>query len=175
MSIHREHPFADPPSARDAVRAFRGRLATGVTLWTAAGERRPAGLTVSSVLVANGAPARLLALLDPLADLTEALRSSGRAAVTVLGRDQVRLAEVFGGTAPAPGGPFRQAGFTDTDWGPVPAGAQTWAGVRLEEARELGWSLLITCAIEHVESGGDAEPLVHHRGRYPRVRTEDRH
>ena len=168
MTIHSGHPFADPPSARDAVRAFRGRLASGVTLWTAVGERRPAGLTVSSVLVANGKPARLLALVDPLSDLADALAASGRAAVTVLSRDQLRLAEVFAGEAPAPGGAFRQ-GFSNTEWGPVPTGAPTWAGVRLEGTAEVGWSLLVTCVVEQVSAGGDAEPLVHHRGGYPRL------
>ena len=169
MTIHHTNPFADPPSARDAVRAFRGRLVTGVTLWTAVGERRPAGLTVSSVLVAHGTPPRLLALLDPLSDLADALAASGTAAVTVLGRDQQRLAEVFAGEAPAPGGAFGQADFTDTDWGPVPAGAPTWAGVRLESVQEAGWSQLVTCALEHVRAEGEADPLVHYRGRYPRL------
>ena len=169
MTIHSSHPFADPPSARDAVRAFRGRLASGVTLWTSVGERRPAGLTVSSVMVANGVPPRLLALLDPLSDLCEALLASGAAAVSILDREQLRLAEIFAGQAPAPGGPFRQASFSDTAWGPVPAGA-TWAGVRLEDSRPVGWSLLVTCVLESLTTAGtDEDPLVHHRGRYPKL------
>lgn len=169
MTIHDSHPFADPPSARDAVRAFRGRLASGVTLWTAAGERAPAGLTVSSVLVANGAPPRLLGLLDPLADLTDALRASGRAAVTILSGAERRLADIFAGEVPAPGGAFRQAGFADTSWGPVPSDAGTWAGVRLEGITEVGWSLLATTVIEEVVAEGEDDPLVHYRGRYPRL------
>lgn len=169
VTIHYSHPFADPPSARDAVRAFRGRLAAGVTLWTALGGSRPAGLTVTSVLVANGEPARLLALLDPLSDLADALAESGRAAVSVLARSQVQLAEIFAGQAPAPGGAFRQAEFEQTEWGPVPAGAETWAGVRLERTEEVGWSLLVTCVVEHVVVGGGDDPLVHHRGGYPKL------
>lgn len=170
MTIHHSHPFADPPSARDAVRSFRGRLASGVTLWTSAGERRPAGLTVSSILVANGVPPRLLALLDPLSDLCEALLSSGLAAVTILEHGQAPLAEIFGGQAPAPGGAFRQAAFTPTAYGPVPAGAPSWAGVRLEQSQSVGWSLLVTCVVEEVVTGpGGDDPLVHHRGRYPKV------
>lgn len=171
MTIHHTDPFADPPSARDAVRAFRGRLASGVTLWTAKGERRPAGLTVSSVLVANGTPPRVLALLDPLADLTDALQASGRAAVAILTRNQQRLAEVFAGQTPAPGGAFRQAAFTDTEWGLVPGGVSAWAGVRLESSGELGWSLLVTCVIERVESSVGGDPLVHYSGRYPRFQA----
>lgn len=173
MTIHSSHPFADPPSARDIVRAFRGRIASGVTLWTAAGERRPAGLTVTSVLVAPGTPPRLLALLDPLADLTDALLASGRAAVTVLDRAQLPLAEVFAGIAPAPGGAFSRGEFTPTEWGPVPAGSPTWAGVRLEATAEVGWSLLVTCELERVETG-EGGPLVHYRGQYPPLRSEDR-
>lgn len=169
MSIHHLDPFVDPLAARDAVRSFRGRLAVGVTLWTAVGERRPAGLTVSSVLVANGTPPRLVALLDPLSDLADALAASGRAAVTVLAHDQQQLARIFAGEDPAPGGPFRQADFTDTDWGPVPTGAPTWAGVRLESVAEAGWSQLVSCVIEHMVAGDDADPLVHYRGRYPRL------
>lgn len=169
MTIHYSHPFADPPSARDAVRAFRGRLAAGVTLWTAQGARGPVGLTVSSVLVANGEPPRLLALLDPLSDVADALLSSGAAAVTILDHGQARLAEVFAGLAPAPGGRFRQAEFETTDWGPVPSGSLPWAGVRLERTEEVGWSLLATCVMEHVVVGGGDDPLVHHRGGYPRL------
>lgn len=169
MTIHDSHPFADPPSARDAVRAFRGRLASGVTLWTAVGERRPVGLTVSSVLVANGTPPRLLALLDPLADLTDALLGSGRAVVTILGHGHRRLAEVFAGEAPAPGGAFRQGGFTDSQWGPVPADAGVWAGVRLERTTEAGWSVLASTVIEHLVAGGGDDPLVHYRGDYRRL------
>ena len=167
MTIHSEHPFADPASARDAVRSFRGRLPAGVTLWTAAAPRRPVGLTVSSVLVANGEPARLLALLDPLADLTEALLASGIAAVTLLSRDQRRLAEVFAGQLPAPGAEFE--GFTESGYGPVPPSASAWAGVRLESHAPMGWSLLATCVIEHLEFGAETAPLLHYRGGYPRL------
>ena len=170
MTIHHSHPFADPPAARDAVRAFRGHLASGVTLWTSVGERRPAGLTVSSMVVANGVPPRIIALLDPLSDLCEALLGSQVAAVTVLTRDQLRLAEIFAGQAPAPGGPFRQAAFSDTAWGPVPDPAVAWAGVRLEDSRQVGWSLLVTCVLEELVADGAVEdPLVHHRGRYPKL------
>ncbi len=169
MTIHHSHPFADPPSARDAVRAFRGRLPAAVTLWTAAGERRPAGLAVSSVLIAPGEPPRLLALLDPLSDLADALQSSQRAAVTVLESGQRQLAEIFAGLAPAPGGQFAQAAFEPTEWGPVPTGATTWAGLRLEGVQELGWSLLATGVIEQASVGAAADPLIHYRGQYPRL------
>ncbi len=74
----------------------------------------------------------MLALLDPDADLTETLLATGRAVVQLLAWDDRDLAEMFAGTAPAPGGTFRQAEFVPTPWGPRLATARTWAGVRLE-------------------------------------------
>jgi hypothetical protein len=64
---------------------------------------------------------------------------------------------------------FRQAEFVDTEWGPRLATASTWAGVRLEESSEVGWSLLLTCVVEHVVVGEDVDPLGHRRGRWVRL------
>ncbi len=169
MTIHREHPFLDPEGARDAVRQFRGRLAAGVTLWAAGAGAARAGLTVSSLLIAGGEPPRVLVLLDPLADLTDSLTGTGTAAVTLLRHDEQYLAEVFAGLAPAPGGRFARAEFTQTAWGPVLAGDRTWAGLRLDDVRDVGWSRLATCVLEHFEIAEERDPLVHHRGGYPRL------
>ena len=168
MTIHAEHPFRDPDP--DPVRQFRGRLGGAVTLWTAGGtaqgETGRAGLTVSSLMVAHGEPARLLALVDPDSDLRDALEASGCAVVHLLAWRHRDLAEAFAGAAPAPGGLFRQAEFEQTSWGPRLLGAGGWAGVRLEEITEVGWSSRVTCVVEHVELSEDDDPLVHRRGRY---------
>ena len=118
-------------------------------------------------MVALGEPARLLGLVDPDSDLAALVESSGAAVVQLLAWPDRGLAEAFAGTAPAPGGVFRQAEFVDTEWGPrLASSATTWAGVRLERASEVGWSRLLTCMVEHVEVGDDADPLGHRRGRY---------
>ena len=166
MTIHTSHPFADPEP--DPARRFRGRLGGAVTLWTSGAGAERAGLTLSSVLVALGEPARLLGLADPDADLTAAVESTGTAVVQLLAWPDRDLAEGFAGTAPAPGGVFRQAAFVDTEWGPRLGHATTWAGVRLEAAVDVGWSRLLTCTVEHVEVGEDTEPLGHRRGRWVR-------
>jgi flavin reductase (DIM6/NTAB) family NADH-FMN oxidoreductase RutF len=169
VTIHASHPFADPEP--DPLRRFRGRVGGTVSLWTAgdaaAGGR--AGLTVTSFLVAAGEEARVLALLDPDAALTETLLATGRGVVALLAWEHRDLAEMFAGTAPAPGGAFAQAEFEQTAWGPRLATARTWAGVRLEQAAEVGWSQLVTTVVEHLEldEGGD-EPLRHRRGRFER-------
>lgn len=164
MAIHREHPFAD--AERDVVRQLRGRLAAGVTLWATGDGPDRAGLTVSSLMVANGTPARVLGLLDPLSELVDALGRTGTIAVTVLRRDEHYLAEVFAGLAPAPGGRFTRADFVQTSWGPVLAGERSWVGLRLDSGVEVGWSLLFTGIVEHVHVVAEDAPLVYHRGRY---------
>jgi flavin reductase (DIM6/NTAB) family NADH-FMN oxidoreductase RutF len=166
MTIHAEHPFRDPEP--DPVRRFRGRVGGTVSLWTAGEGSDRAGLTVTSFLVAAGEPARALGLLDPDADLTGALLVTHAAVVQLLAWPDRDLAEVFAGTAPAPGGMFRQADFVTTAWGPRLATAATWAGVRLEETRDVGWSTLVTTVVEHLEVGEGDDPLRHHRGRYAR-------
>lgn len=164
MTIHTSHPFAD--AEPDPARRFRGRVGGAVTLWTAGDGAARAGLTVTSLMVALGPAPAVLALLDPDADLTEELRDSGRAVVQLLSWPDRQLAEAFAGTAPAPGGPFRQAAFEETEWGPRLASAATWAGVALTDEREVGWSVEVACRLEHVVIGDDEAPLLHRRGRF---------
>ncbi|GAB2879586.1 flavin reductase family protein [Nocardioides pacificus] len=169
MTIHSEHPFLGPESQREPSRRLRGRLGGVVTLWTAGdADAGRAGLTVSSLMVAGGEPGAVLALVDPDSDLLDVLESTGRAVVALLRWPHRDLAEIFAGTAPAPGGMFVQADFTPTEWGPLLSSATTWAGVRLVDTTEVGWSTLVTCAIEQVTIGDDPDPLVHRRGRYQR-------
>lgn len=167
MTIHSTHPFADPDP--DPVRRLRGRLGAAVSLWTA-GDEAPesgrAGLTVTSLMVANGEPGRVLGLLDPDSDLADVAQRTGALVVHLLSWPDRDLAEAFAGTAPAPGGPFRTGTFEPTAWGPRLTSATTWAGLRVESATEVGWSLLLTGVIEEVVVGDDAQPLLHRRGRY---------
>jgi flavin reductase (DIM6/NTAB) family NADH-FMN oxidoreductase RutF len=167
VTIHSGHPFRDPEP--DPARRLRGRLGGVVTLWTAGDGGERAGLTVSSLMVANGEPARVLALLDPDSDFADVLARTGRAVVQLLAWEHRDLAEAFAGTAPAPGGPFRTGDFEQTAWGPRLLDAHTWAGVVLESTSVVGWSRLVTCTIDEVAVGDDeAAPLVHRRGRYVR-------
>lgn len=161
--IHSSDPFATPEEERSPVRRLRGRLAAPVTLWTAPG---PRGLTVSSMLVADGDPGRVLGLIDEESDLWDAIASAGRFAVAPLAPDDRQLADRFAGVMPAPGGLFATGEWTTTAYGPVPAHAGTWAGCRLASSRPCGWALLVEGVIETLESAGVTAPLVHYRGRY---------
>jgi flavin reductase (DIM6/NTAB) family NADH-FMN oxidoreductase RutF len=171
VTIHADHPFSDPDSERDAARRLRGRLGGAVSLWTAnaAGHRGRAGLTVSSLMVATGEPAHVLALIDPEADLAAALGDTGVAVVQLLGWEHQQLAEAFASRFPSPGGPFRMGDWIDTEWGPRLADASAWAGVRVaDEPQTVGWYSLIDAVLEHVEVGDDTTQLVHRRGQYDR-------
>ena len=166
MTIHQGNPFADPEP--DPVRRFRGRVGGTVSLWTSGAEAARAGLTVTSFLVAAGEQARLLALLDPDAALTESLLATGSGVVHLLTWEHRDLAEMFAGTAPAPGGMFSHGEFEQTAWGPRLVSAASWAGVRLEGEQEVGWSTLVTTVVERLEVGDGDDPLRHHRGRFGR-------
>lgn len=169
MTIHSEHPFLEPESARDPVRRLRGRLGGAVTVWSTGRGQERAGLTVSSVMVANGSPGHVLALVDPDSDFAAAFQSERRAVVGLLQWPHRDLAEAFAGLAPAPGGLFTLGSWSETTWGPLLDGVSAWAGVRLAEApTEVGWSLLLDCEMEHVEIGVEEQPLMHRRGRYLR-------
>ena len=169
MTIHAGHPFLEPEGDRDPVRRLRGRLGGTVSLWTAGTPQDRAGLTVSSWLVAGGDPGRVVALLDPDADLTERLLSTGRAVVQLLQWQHRDLADVFAGVAPAPGGPWRTAAWEETPYGPCLADVTTRALVSVESEVATGWSSLVTCTLDDVVVGDDVDPLSHRRGRYVRA------
>lgn len=165
MTIHSDHPFLPPEGDRDPLRRLRGRMPAPVTVWTSGTGAARGGLTVSSVLVADGDPAHVLGLIDEDSDFWAA--SPRSIVVNLLGPDHRFLADAFAGTAPAPGGPFTLGEWRDSDWGPVLAESAGWIGVRVtdEAPRSVGWGVLVDGVVEHVEVGS-AEGLVHVRGRY---------
>ena len=173
MTIHSEHPFADPPEGRSPLRRFRGRLVSPVSVWTALGRGHRAGWTVSSFLVADGEPGEVLGLVDEDSDLGELLthpQAQPAVVVNLLTWEQRALADAFAGQAPAPGGVFRLGEWTESEWGPVLLDSAGWIGARLvpQPPDHAGWGLLVRATVEHVELGasGDDAPLVHARGRY---------
>lgn len=170
MTIHSEHPFATPDQDRDQARRFRGRLGGTVALATTGEGLDRVGLTVSSLMVAPGEPAHVLALLDPDSDFAEALVETRVAVIQLLEWKHRNLADAFAGLFPAPGGAFKLAEWTPTPWGPKLADASAWCGVRLVNAEliEVGWSVLVDAVVEEIEMMVEAQPLIHRRGRYQR-------
>jgi 3-hydroxy-9,10-secoandrosta-1,3,5(10)-triene-9,17-dione monooxygenase reductase component len=162
--IHEENPFATPPELRDPARRFRGRLTAGVTVLTAGTLPRAAGLTVSSLLVAEGAPDRVLALLDP--ETAEDVRAASRFVVHVLHKGEQALSDRFAGIRPSPGGLFGDIDVIQSSYGPVLAQIRTRAFCTWERDEEAGYHTLVSGIIDRVEIDDESEPLVYYRGQY---------
>lgn len=164
VTIHSDHPFATPEEDKDPLRRLRGRLAAPVTVWAVGAGGARSGLTVSSVLIADGDPPHVVGLIDAESDFW--LEEPQRWVINVLAARHRFLADAFAGTAPSPGGPFRLGEWTDTAWGPALVDAAGWLGVSVgPDARKVGWRALVEATVEHVEAF-DRMPLVHLRGRY---------
>lgn len=167
MTIHYEHPFLEPEERRRPGRRLRGRLPSPVTVWASVAAGTRAGLTVSSLVVADGDPPRLLGLLDEESDLWAVAQRSGRVAVSLLGPDDGQVADVHAGLAPSPGGAFRSAAWTESEWGPV-LSDRPFVGTVLDgdQPRRVGWSLVVELVVDHVALESDIGALAYRRGRY---------
>lgn len=157
-------PFVPPVDQRDPARRLRGRLAAPVTVWTCYAEDRPQGITVSSILAAEGEPATVVGLLGPLSEFWEALQVSGRFVVHLLGAEHARVADQF--ALRYPGDPFEGLSTTASPHGPVLDGVTSRAACTLSDHSELGYSVMVRGSIDDVTLGPGDDPLVHYRGRY---------
>jgi len=164
-------PFATPLEERRLDRRFRGRLVAPVTVWTAGSGDRRAGLTVSSLLVAEGDPAEVVGLLDPLSELFDMLVERGSFVVHVLDTADQRLAGMFAGAYPVD--PFEEVDTVDGEFGPVISGTRHRLGCRLDGSEELGFQMLVRGSIEALEIVAEAgQPLIRYRGRYRKLSPE---
>ena len=139
---------------------------SAVALQEAAGWVTPRSRTDTNGSLTVPTPS-LLALVDPDSDLLAGMRDTGRAVVQLLTWGDRQLAEAFAGTAPAPGGPFRQAEFVATPHGPLLASATTHAFLSLASERVVGWSVEVEAVLDAVTvDETEQSPLLHHRGRF---------
>ena len=159
-------PFATPLEARDPLRQFRGRLAVPVTVITSGAGNDRTGMTVSSLVVAEGEPGYIQFLAAPTADLVDAIRRTKRFVVHVLETEHRALSEIFAGQRPSPGGLFATVPSSDGPWGPVLLDVPNRAFCSAAHADEIGYSLLITATIESIEIGALEDPLLYFRGAY---------
>jgi flavin reductase (DIM6/NTAB) family NADH-FMN oxidoreductase RutF len=160
------HPFATPPERRSPARRLRGRLLAPVTVWTAGEAAGGAGLTVSSVLVADGRPARLLGLVDPTSAFWEAAEAAGAFVVHVLAAGDRALAERFAEVRPPVRGAFERLPVAASPWGPLLGDGRPWAGCRLAGSTPVGYDLLAEGVIERLELPDLDDPLGWLHGRF---------
>ena len=170
-SLRYGDPWASPLEARDPVRRLRGHLVLPVTVWTAGtdGRRRghrersepgaetmpPVGLTVSSVVLSQGAPPMLAGLISPASDFADVLiaSASGRFVVQLLGSGHRRLAQHFAGELPAP----EELLLTrPSPHGPLLEKVPDRLFCRMTGNKPFGWSLLVEAEVEGTEVGDPA-------------------
>jgi 3-hydroxy-9,10-secoandrosta-1,3,5(10)-triene-9,17-dione monooxygenase reductase component len=164
-----DNPFVPPIDERDPARRLRGRLVAPVTLWTAGGADAAVGLTVSSLLVAEGPRPSVLGLISPNSDLLDVLQETRAFVLHVLEEQHRGLAQKFAGLMPSPGGPFAGEPLSYSAFGPVLHDVATRASCRVDQLSELGYGRLVRGAIDDLTIGGDVEPLVYLRGRFRRL------
>ncbi|HET7522688.1 MAG TPA: flavin reductase family protein [Acidimicrobiales bacterium] len=162
-------PFEVPPSARDDWRRLRGQLPAPVTAWTTYGPSgTPTGITVSSVLIAEGDTPSVLGLIAPMSDFWEALRVNKRFVIHVLDSQHTRIADQF--ALRYPGSPFGGLKFSQSDYGPVLDEVEIRVRCTMSGYLDEGYSLLIRASLDEMELAADpTEPLIHYRGRYVTV------
>lgn len=159
-----DDPFSAPEDQRELARRLRGRYASPVTIWTAGHGENRRGLTVSSTMIAEGAPPEALGLLGSLSDLLEEIRINRSFVVHVLDAADSRLADVFAGVYPVD--PFENVAAPESEWGPHLDLPRTWMGCRLSGETDVGYSCLVRGAIEMIELSDEVTPLIHYHGHY---------
>jgi 3-hydroxy-9,10-secoandrosta-1,3,5(10)-triene-9,17-dione monooxygenase reductase component len=164
--IHGDNPFTESPDQRDPVRRFRGRLSAPVTIVTSGRGDDRTGLTVASLMVIEGDPGLIQMVVGPTSDLWDYLEASSRFVVHVCHRGDRELAEVFAGLRPNPGGIFAGLDVSRSDHGPVIDRLPNRAYCGFIEKEEVGYSGLVTGAIDWVEAADITDPLVYFRGSY---------
>lgn len=166
--IHDEHPFATPPEERDPARRFRGRLVAPVMIVTAGRPENRAGLTVSSLVLAEGKPSRVHFLVGSDTDLFAAMSETGSFVVHILAEQDRKTSDVFAGIRPSPGGMFAGLEVTDGEFGPVLTGMANRAFCRVVDTAEDTFHVLVTGEVMDIETGDLTDPLVYFRGVYRR-------
>lgn len=164
--VHYTDPFATPAEQRTPARRLRGRLASAVTVWTSGTASTRAGLTISSLVVAEGSPSVVMGLMTDTSSLWESIESTRAFVVHILAEDDRVIADRFAGLRPSPGGVFAGLDVDDTGWGPAVTAFADRVYCRFSGATEAGYQRLVTGEIERIELGDLAEPLVYFRGRY---------
>lgn len=172
--VHYEDPFVDPPEDRSPVRRFRGRLALPVTIWTSGRTGEETGLTVSSLMVADGEPPILTGLVAETTDLYASINDTGVFVVHVLSDEDGRLAEIFAGMRPNPGGPFAGLKYVDSEWGPVLESLPTRAFCRLRDISDAGYQKLIQASVQKFDLDELDSPAIYFRGRFRRLAPDVR-
>lgn len=148
------------------MRRARARLPVPVTIWTS-GDAEWAGLTISSLLIAEGQPGRLIGLVGPDTDLADAVRRTGRFVVHLLmdRPEHRRLAQHFAGSLDAVPDLLR---VETSPHGPRLTAVPDQLDCRVTTHRPYGWSELVEAEIVDVRLDPPRPGLLWYRGGFRR-------
>ncbi|MEU3463544.1 flavin reductase family protein [Streptomyces sp. NPDC006733] len=160
-------PRTEPALGADAFRAVARHWTTGVAVLTTRYGEEVFAKTVSSLSPLSLDPLLVSVAVDRRSPLVDAVRGSGRFAVSALSREQEPIARRF--AAPGAG---RALGFfttapmrAETTGAPVLEHCLAWFDCRLHSVLPGGdHAILVGQAV--AASTGDGEPLLYHDGRY---------
>ena len=141
------------------------RYPVGVAVATVEVEGTRLGLTLSSLVPVALEPPLVGISIGRQAAFHELLREAGGFAVSLLGGDQVELAQHFARGVP-PIAMWQGIAVHDSDRGPLLDGAVGWLQCELGGELEAGDHTLFLGRVERVEPGADKPPLLRLGGDY---------
>jgi len=141
------------------------RYPTGVAVVTVDVDGERLGLTVASLVSVALEPPLVAVSIARQAALHELLRAAGGFAVSLLGADQLELAQHFARGVP-PIALWHGVDRRDGPRGPLLEGALGWLECVLAGEHEAGDHTLFVGRVERVESGVQGEPLIRVGGEY---------
>ena len=149
----------------EELREVMRRHPTGVVVVTVDLEGEQLGLTVASLVSVALEPPLVAISIAHQAALHELLRSAGGFAVSLLGADQLELAQHFARGVP-PIAIWHGIDKRDSARGPLLEGALGWLECVLAGAHEAGDHTLFVGRVERVEPGAEGAPLLRLGGDY---------
>ena len=152
----------------DELREVMRRYPVGVSVVTVDREGERLGLTVASLVSVALEPPLVAISIGHQAAFHELLRAAGGFGVSLLGADQVELAQHFARGVP-PIALWHGIEIVEGSRGPLLAGAIGWLECGLEAEHRVGDHTLFVGRVEHVEQGAEGPPLVRLGGDYQRA------
>ena len=149
----------------EELRELMRRYPTGVAVVTVDLEGERLGLTVASLVTVALEPPLVAISIARQAALHELLRSAGGFAVSLLGADQLELAQHFARGVP-PIALWHGIDQRDGARGPLLQGALGWLECVLADEHAAGDHTLFVGRVERVEPGVQGEPLLRLGGDY---------
>lgn len=149
----------------EELRAVMRRYPAGVAVVTVDLEGERLGLTVASLVSLALEPPLVGISIARQAALHELLRSAGGFAVSLLGADQLELAQHFARGVP-PIAIWQGIDMRDGARGPLLGGALGWLECELAGEHEAGDHTLFLGRVERAEPGAQGAPLIRLGGDY---------